>query len=104
MTGTEPDAARAQKQHAFEQAMVQQVIEPAGQTQRDQYRLIESNPGNACAQTEQNDADIFLRVIGQQALNVMLHQRVQTTDKGGDHPKHQQRHAPPQRRIAAKQR
>ncbi len=28
MTGTEPDAARAQKQHAFEQAMVQQAIEP----------------------------------------------------------------------------
>ncbi len=43
-------------------------------------------------------------VIGQQALNVMLHQRIQSADKGGDHPQRQQHHAPPQRRHAAGQR
>ncbi len=32
-------------------------------------------------------------VIGQQALNVMLHQRIQSADKGGDHPQRQQHHA-----------
>ena len=43
-------------------------------------------------------------MVRQQALNIVLHQGVQPADEGGDHPQHQQHHAPPQRRNAAGQR
>ena len=104
MTGTEPDAASPQEQNAFEQAVVYQVVQTAGQTQRDQRRLIQGNSGHASAQTQQNNADVFQRVVRQQALDIVFHQRIQTTNKRGDHAQHQQRNPPPQRRVTAQQR
>ena len=104
MTGTEPDAACAQEQNAFEQTVVYQVVKTAGQTQRNQRRLIQGNPGHASAQPQQNNADVFQRVVRQQALDIVFHQRIQTANKCGDHAQHQQRNTPPQRRITAQQR
>ncbi len=80
------------------------MIETTGQAERNQRRLIKGNTGDARAQTEQDNADVFQGVVRQQTLNVMFHQRIQTADKRGDHAEHQQQNAPPQRRIAANQR
>ena len=60
--------------------------------------------GDERPEAEQDNADIFQGVVRQQALNIVLHQGVQSADEGGDHPQHQQHHAPPQRRYATGQR
>ncbi len=97
MAGREPDAACAQQQQGFKQAVVDQVIEAAHQSQRNQRRLAEGYPSQACAEAQQNNADIFQSVVRQQALNVVLHQGVEAADKRGHRPQQQQAEAPPQR-------
>ena len=104
MAGAEPHRPGAEEQRSFEQAMVDQVIHAADEAQHHQRAVAGGHAGDEGAQPEQDDADILQGVIGQQALNVMLHQRIQPADEGGDHPQHQQHHAPPQRRHAAGQR
>ena len=104
MAGAEPDAARPEEQGAFKQAVVDQVIKTADKTGRNQHRLIQRQPGHARANAEQNDADILQRVVRQKTLDIVLHQRVQAADEGGDHARNQQHHAPPQRRLSAGQR
>ncbi len=101
--GAKPDAARAEEQGAFKQAVVDKVIQTANKPGGNQRRLVERQPADARAHAEQDDADILRGVVRQQALDVMLHQGVQPADKCGDHPRNQQRHAPPQRRLAARQ-
>ena len=39
----------------------------------------------ASAQPQQDNADILQGVVSQQALDVVFHQRIQTTDERGDH-------------------
>ncbi len=86
MAGTEPDRTRAEEQRGFKQAVVKQMVQTTDQTQRDHYRLLQRQTGDANAQTQQDNADVFQSVVRQQALNVVLHQRVQPADKRGDHP------------------
>ena len=104
MTGAEPHRSGTEEQRGFEQAVVNQVIHAADKAQHHQRAVAGRHAGDEGAQPQQDNADILQGVIGQQALNVMLHQRIQSADKGGDHPQRQQHHAPPQRRHAAGQR
>ena len=104
MAGAEPDASRAEEQGAFKQAVVDEVIETADKTGRNQRRMIERQPGHARAHTEQDDADVFQGVVSQKTLNIVLHQRVQAADERGNHSGDQQHDAPPQRRLSAGQR
>ncbi|MNI47138.1 hypothetical protein D3C73_1016380 [compost metagenome] len=69
--------------------MVDQVIQTAGQAKCDQCRLVKGNTGHASTQTQQDNADVFQRVVRQQTLDVVLHQSIQAADKRGDHPQHQ---------------
>ncbi len=103
MAGAEPDAARAEEQSAFKQAMVDEVVQASDKPGGNQRRLVKRQPGDARAKTEQDDADVFQGVVRQQTLDVVLHQGVQPADKGGDHPRNQQRYPPPQRRLTARQ-
>ena len=104
MTGAEPDAARAEEQGAFKQAVVDEVIQTTDKPGGNQRGLIQRQTGDARAKTEQDNADIFERVVRQQTLDVVLHQRVQATHERGDHPGQQQHDTPPQRRLPAGQR
>ena len=104
MAGTEPDRPRAEEQRGFKQAMVKQMVQTTDQAQRHHHRLLQRQTGDANAQTQQDNADVFQSVVRQQALNVVLHQRVQSADKRGDHPQHQQGNAPPQRLSISQQR
>ncbi len=65
---------------------VNQVIHAADKAQHHQRAVAGRHAGDEGAQPQQDNADILQGVIGQQALNVMLHQRIQSADKGGDHP------------------
>ena len=79
------------------------MVQTTDQAKSNQRRLFERDTRYASAQPQQDDADIFQGVVSQQALDVVLHQRIQTTDKRGDHAEHQQRDPPPQRCITAQQ-
>ncbi len=63
--------------------------------------MIKCQAGHACADAEQDNADVFQGVVRQQTLNVVLHQRIQPADKGSNHTCDKQRDTPPQRRLAA---
>ena len=97
------DRARAEKQRGFKEAVVEEVIEPAHQTECHQRRLTKRNPSKPRAEPQQDNADILQGVVSQQTLDIMFHQRIQTADKRGDHTEHQQRDPPPQRCITAQQ-
>ncbi len=79
------------------------MVQTTDQAKSNQCRLFERDTRYASAQPQQNNADIFQGVVSQQALDVVFHQRIQTTDERGDHAEHQQRDPPPQRCITAKQ-
>ena len=100
MAGTEPHGAGAKEQRRFEQTVVDQVVHAADEAQHHQATAVERQTGDEGAKSQQNNADIFEGVISQQALNIVLHQGVQSADKRGYHPHDQQQHAPPQRRRA----
>ena len=103
MPGAEPDAARTEEQGAFKQTVVDKVIQTTNKPGGNQRRLVERQPGDARAHAEQDNPDVLQGVVRQQTLDVVLHQRVQPADERGDHPRNQQRHAPPQRRLTARQ-
>ena len=103
MTGTEPDAPRPEEKHAFEQAMVKQMVQTTDQTKGNQRRLFERDTRYASAQPQQDNADILQGVVSQQTLDIMFHQRIQTADECGDHAEYQQCDPPPQRCITAQQ-
>ena len=46
-------------------------------------------------EADEDDADILDRVIGEQALQIVLHQRVEHADDAGDAAEHKHHHAPP---------
>ena len=98
MAGAIPHRARAEEQRGFKQAVVHQVIEPAGKAQRHQQRALQRDAAHPCPQAEQDNADVLQGVVRQQALDVVLHQGIESADKGGDHAHHQQQHPEPQRR------
>ena len=51
--------------------------------------------GQRKAEPDENDADILDRVIGKQALQIVLHQCVQHAHDGGDAAEREHQHAPP---------
>ena len=56
--------------------------------------------GERQAEADEDDADVLDRVIGEQALQIVLHQRVEHAEHGGDAAEHQHDHArPPGRRA-----
>lgn len=71
--------------------MVKQMVQTTDRAKSNQRRLFERDTRYASAQPQQDNADIFRGVVSQQALDVVFHQRIQTTDERGDHAEHQQR-------------
>ena len=49
------------------------------------------------AEAHQNDADVLDAVVGQQPLEVVLHQRIEDAQQPGNHTDHQHHHAGPHR-------
>ena len=70
----------------------------AHQRQHGQGRLVQRGSDHGTTDAEQDNADVFQRVVSQQALDIVFHQRIEAADKGSEHRQQQHHNAPPQRR------
>ena len=52
------------------------------------------------AKSDEDDADVFHRVIGQQPLEIVLHERIEHAHHRGDAAEREHHHAPPPGRFA----
>ena len=80
--------------------MVEHVEEARGQ--RESRRPIDAvgAKGERKPEPDENNADILHRVIGEQPLEIVLHQRVEHAEHGGDAGERQHDQAPPPDRRA----
>ena len=87
--------ARAEEQEALEQRMIEHVQQRRGEGERRRQSHAIGLEGEREPQADEDDADILHRVIGEQALQIVLHQRVEHAHDAGDAGKREHHHAPP---------
>src|SRR3974390_1129367 len=75
--------------------MIEDVEEPGGERKCGRPGHAVSLEGEAEAKSDEDDADILHRVIGEQPLEIMLHQGVEHAHHAGRAGKHEEEHAPP---------
>ena len=68
--------AGAEEQQALEQRMVEDVQQRGGQRQRRGKQHAVRLEGERKAETDEDDADVLDRMIGEQPLEIVLHERV----------------------------
>src|SRR4029079_17715365 len=88
-------SASAKEQKTLEYGVIEYVKKPCGQRQR---RRIYHRMRLECerkAEANKNDADIFNRVIGEQPLQIVLHQGIEHAHHRGDTAYREHEHAPP---------
>ena len=71
------DGARAEEEQALEYRMIEDVEQRRGRRQRGRPAHVVGSERQAQTQTDEDDADVLDGVIGEQALEIVLHQRVQ---------------------------
>ena len=89
------NGAGAQKQQALEDGVVQRVVEARDQRDGRQRGMAERAEHQRRAEADQDDADVLDAVIRQQALEVVLHQRVEHAQQRREHARRQHQHARP---------
>ena len=94
-TGRGQHRARAEEQQALEEGMVEGVQQAGRQGQRGNRGHAERAERQREPKPNENDADVLDRVVGEQSLEVVLHQSVENAEQGGARPDHQNRNAPP---------
>ena len=75
---------RAQEEQALETGVVDRVVQPADEAQRGQRHQPVAVEDQPSADAHQDDADVLHRVIGQQPLEVVLHQRIEHAQQRRD--------------------
>ena len=95
-------AARAQKQQAFEDPMIERVKEPGDQRQRGELRVAKGAEEQRRSEPHENDADVLDAVIREQALQIVFHQCVQHAQQRGDHAADRHQHPGPDGQVAVK--
>ena len=91
---------RAEEQESLEARVVEGVIEAGHEPHRRKGRqpvALEHEPG---ADAEEDDPDVLDRVIGQESLEIVFHERVQHAQQRGDGSRGQDDGAPPGRAAA----
>ena len=78
--------------------MVEGVIETSDQSERGQIRLAQRAKHQRRAEADKNDADILDAVPREQALEVVLHQRVEHSQQSRRHAQRQHHGSHPKRR------
>ena len=95
LAGRAEHRARAEEQEVLEQRVVEDVQQRRGEGERRGPAKPEGLETQREAEADEDDADILDRVIGEQPLQIMLHQRVEHAHDAGDAGKRQHQHAPP---------
>ena len=96
--GRRQHGAGAEEQQALEERMVEHVQQARRQGQRRGRRHAERLERQREPESDIDDADVLDRVVGEQALEVVLHQGVDHAEQGGAGADRQNRNAPPPRR------
>src|SRR5260370_6567969 len=76
----------SQKKETLEDGVIQSVKHCGDQSYRRELWMPRDAENQGGAKADQDDPNILNAVIGQQAFQIMLHQRVQDTKNGGGDP------------------
>ena len=77
LAGRGQHGAGAEEQQALEQRMIEDVKQCGGQRQRRGEQHAVRLEGERETEADEDDADVLDRVIGEQALEIVLHQRIE---------------------------
>ena len=94
LAGRGQHRAGAEEQQALEERMVEDVEERRGQRQRRGAGHAVGPEGERQAQPDEDDADVLDRVVGEQPLQVVLHQGVEDAHHRGDAAERQDQRRP----------
>ena len=94
--------AGAEEQQALEQGVVEHVQQRGGQRQRCGKQHAVCLEGECKSETDEDDADVLDRMIGQQPFEIVLHQRIKHAHHGGRSGECEHDDAPPPGRSAGK--
>ena len=100
LAGRAHDRARAEEQQALEQRMVEHVQQRGRHRQRRRKLHAVRPKRHRKAQADEDDPDILDRGIGEQPLEILLHQRVEHAENRSDAAETQRDQAPPPDRRA----
>ena len=89
--------AGAEEQKALEHRMIEHVKDRRGRGERRRAREAVRLEGEREAKADIDDSDIFDRVIGEQPLQIVLHQRVEHAEHGRGAGEREHDHRPPGR-------
>ena len=84
LAGRGQHGAGAEEQQALEQRMIEDVEQRGGEGERRGGRHAVRLEGEREAEADEDDADILDRVIGEQPLQIVLHQRIEHAHHAGD--------------------
>ena len=73
----------AEEQERLEHGVIDRVVQPGGQGQRGEHRVAGVQEHQRRANAHQDDPDILDAVIGEQALEVVLHERIEHAQDRG---------------------
>ena len=90
--------ARAKKQQALENGVIERVVKPGDQGQGSQVRISERVKHQRRAEPNQDDADVLDAMVGQQALQIVFHQRIEDAYQRRDDTGREHHSSRPQRR------
>ena len=94
---TAPDA---EEQQTLEDRVVEHVKQRCGHRERRRQTHSTGAKRQCEAEPDEDDPDVLDRVIGEQTLQIMLHQRVEHAEHGGDASDGKHDQARPPRRFA----
>ena len=95
LAGGRQHGAGAEEQQALEQHVVEDVEQRRGQRQRRRPAHAVGLKRHGEAEADEDDADILDRVVGEQALEVVLHQGVEHAHDRGDAAQREDHHGRP---------
>ena len=77
LAGRGEHGAGAEEQQALEQRMIEDVQQGGGERERRREQHAVRLEGEREAEPDEDDADVLHRVIGEQPLEIVLHQRIE---------------------------
>jgi hypothetical protein len=95
LAGGGQHGAGTEKQEALEDRMVEHVEQRSRQRQGGGDVHVVGAKRQRQSEADENDADVFDRVIGQEPLQIVLHQGIQNPDGGADPAERQDRELEP---------
>ena len=95
LAGRGEHRAGAEEQQTLEDRMVEDVQEAGGERERRRQRHAVGLERERKAEPDEDDPDVLHRVVREQPLEVVLHERVEHAHDGGDAAEREHHHAPP---------